>query len=471
MTPWLTPSKLIGAAIAYLIFMGVCISTTSYDIWGALVVLPPMTVLTWFGVNRLFSGSLRILVAPIMLGFAVKSTGALGRYMVAFDAYNGSTDAERYHQYARRAAGAFWDGAAPFSSVLPGGSGTIFVERSTSFVYTLLGSSKLAAYVVFGWIAFWGLAMFVKAACIAVPGLSRRRYAYFCMLTPSLVYWPSSIGKEALIIGSVGFTSLGMARLLVGGRSLLPVLAVVVGAALTGFVRAHLAGIWLGAFVPAAMVSLGVTMQRRSRRVRGLPTSRTAANPWMLVAVISVGLVMTFLVGRVAVETIVASDEQASIGTSITEVLRETTRRSDQGGSSFDPTSVSSPTQWPYAVARTLTRPLVVEANGMFQMLSAIEMTAYLLLLLASWRRVRTIPRRILSTPYVTLATTVLFMGGLAYSSFANLGILTRQRSLLLPFMLLLPCLPAARRAAPPQSRSLSDEVAQFEFATMERGT
>ena len=312
--------------------------------------------------------------------------------------------------------------------------------------------------------------MFVKAACIAVPGLSRRRYAYFCMLAPSLVYWPSSIGKEALIVGCVGLTSLGMARLLSGGRSVMPVLVIAVGAGLTGVVRAHLAGIWLGAFVPAAVVALGVSMRRRIDHVPGAPSKRSTANPWMLAGLIAACVVMTLLVGRIAVEKIVASDEQASIGTSISEVLRETTRRSGQGGSNFVPLPVSSPVEWPYAAARTLTRPLLIEAQGAFQMLSALEMSAYLVVLVASWRRVRTIPRRILSTPYVTLATTVLFMGALAYSSFANLGILTRQRSLLMPFMLLLPCLPAARRSVAAPSVSLADEVAQFEFATTEAG-
>jgi hypothetical protein len=50
-------------------------------------------------------------------------------------------------------------------------------------------------------------------------------------------------------------------------------------------------------------------------------------------------------------------------------------------------------------------------------------------------------------------------MGGLVYTSFANLGILTRQKSLLLPLLLLLPCLPLPpeRRGAPgeePTSRT-----------------
>lgn len=60
----------------------------------------------------------------------------------------------------------------------------------------------------------------------------------------------------------------------------------------------------------------------------------------------------------------------------------------------------------------------------------------------------------IVTSPYVAFAVTALFLGGLAYSSFANLGVLTRQKSLLIPFMLLLPCLPVFSRSTPPPNSS-----------------
>ena len=40
------------------------------------------------------------------------------------------------------------------------------------------------------------------------------------------------------------------------------------------------------------------------------------------------------------------------------------------------------------------------------------------------------------------LAATVVFAGAMAYAHFANLGILARQRSLLTPLLLTIPCLP-----------------------------
>jgi len=44
--------------------------------------------------------------------------------------------------------------------------------------------------------------------------------------------------------------------------------------------------------------------------------------------------------------------------------------------------------------------------------------------------------------PYVLFAVITLFLLGLAFSSFANLAVLTRQKSIAFPFLLLLVCLP-----------------------------
>ena len=155
---------------------------------------------------------------------------------------------------------------------------------------------------------------------------------------------------------------------------------------------------------------------------------------------LSVLAIGTFIaVATAALNIIKATNEQASFATNVTQVLRETSRRSEQGGSSFTPIAINSPIDWPYAVLRTLTRPLLLEAEGTFQLMSALEMFALLALAVWSWRRMVALPYWILRQPYVAFVCTVLFAGGLAYSSFGNLGILARQKSLLLPFMLLLP--------------------------------
>lgn len=441
-------------ALVYVLGLAFSMTTVSYDIWGAFIIVPPFAWLTVVLVRRLFYGGLAELAVPLLVGYALKLLGSVGRYWISFDAYGGSTDAQRYHLYARQAAGAFWSGTASLSTVLPGGTGTQFVERTTSFLYAIFGSSKLGAYMVFSTLAWWGTVLFVKAACNALPGLARRKYTWMCALAPSVLYWPSSIGKEALMALFLGIATFGIARLIAGYGVVSPVLFGAVGLALAASIRGHVAGIWIAGVIPAVIVAFGRLLSA-GQETRGRGAQLVVFG---LIGAVAIGAF--FSVSTAALEVIKATDEQESFTTSITEVLRETTRRSDQGGSNFGAPEINGVQDWPYAVVRTLTRPLFFEAKGTFQWLAAGEMTLLVLIALYSWRRVSTLLYWTRKSPYVTFAVTVLFAGGLAYSSFANLGILTRQKSLLFPFLLLLPCLPLRppRWTAPVQPRSMLDE-------------
>lgn len=452
----LTESAVVGLGLAYLAGVSFAMTTMTYDIWGILVALPPMTVITVWGVRRLFRGELSPLVLPLLVGFAAKVIGAIARYWIAFDAYEGATDAQRYHDYAAGMAGSVWSGELNIGSVLPGATGTHFVERFTSFVYTLIGSSKLTGFVMFGWLAYWGAVMFVKAACIAVPRLAQRRYAWLCMLAPSVIYWPSSIGKEALMMCFLGIGTYGIARLVSRQGFLMPLVWTIIGIGTGALIRPHIAGVWMLGVFPALLAAFGRSLSTSNRGRRG-------QDALVLTIVIGVAAVALVIVGQFALRYLQPrEDDSATVSQGITAILEETTRRSDQGGSNFEPIIIGGPQDWPQAVVRTLTRPLPQEARGLFQLISAAEMAALIGLCLVSWRRLIALPRAILTVPYVAFAMTALFAAGLAYTSFANLGILTRQKSLVFPLMLLIPCLPQLRSAA---TELLEDDADRDELA------
>lgn len=428
---------LIAGALAYLVGLSWAMANLSFDIWGALVVAPVLLIVGMLGVRRMFQGELKPLQRVMWLGLAAKLVGALVRYWVAFDAYGGATDAERYHKYAQTAAGKVWAGDAAFSTVLPSGTGTAFMERFTALVYTVMGSSKLSGFLFFSWLAFWGLAWFVRAACLAIPALERRRYAACCVLAPSLVYWPSSIGKEAWMMLWLGIATYGIARMLSQRGFFRSVLITAIGLGGAAFVRPHISGIWLAGLLPALLV--GVFGRTRSgERTRGTGAHRVL----MLLAVIVAGLALSAVASTTVRYLNPKTDETAVSGTSITDILNETTRRTSEAGSTFVPPVITGPLDWPVASVRTLTRPLLIEASNLAQLISALEITAFLIICLVSYRRVLYLPKMIISNPFIAFAMTSLFLGGLAYSSFANLGVLTRQKSLILPLMLLIPCLP-----------------------------
>ena len=80
-------------------------------------------------------------------------------------------------------------------------------------------------------------------------------------------------------------------------------------------------------------------------------------------------------------------------------------------------------------------------------------MTLLLLVGVFSWRRLLNAPKLMLTVPYVVFAALCVVTFGVAFASIGNLGILVRQRSLVLPLVLMFWCLPpivfaSERRAA-----------------------
>jgi hypothetical protein len=438
------PSEIgiISAGFVYLMALGWAIGNTSYDAWGALVVAPVYGILGVAIVHRMFRGAQQRLARVLAWGLLVKLAGTLARYWVGFEAYEGGIDASRYHQFAAEAAGKVWSGEENFVTVLPRSTGTPFLEHFTAFVYTLSGSSQLAGFITFSFLAYLGTVLMVKAAVIAVPNLAASRYAWLCVLFPSIVYWPSSIGKEATIFLGLGVATYGIGTLFAYGRWIRPVVLIGAGLGFTSLVRPHIAGIWVAAAVPGLVVALlGRSRSNPSRGQRRL--GRLGAFAVLVVALAGISM----LAG--ATVRYLDPDEDEVSSTSVTQILEETSRRTSEAGSRFTPPSVASPTDWPAAIARTLTRPLPLEARGLAQLISSAEMMALLGLYAISWRRLLNLPRLLVTNPYVTFTVTAVALVGLAYSSFANLGVLTRQKSLIFPLLVLLPCLPVRSWTGP----------------------
>ena len=146
-----------------------------------------------------------------------------------------------------------------------------------------------------------------------------------------------------------------------------------------------------------------------------------------------------------------------SVTRQVTSIFTSAGEHTEAGGSEFTPVVINGPLDYPEAILRTLTRPLLYEAKNLTSLLPALEMTFLVLLLALSWPRVIGLPRALRRNPYVLFCMLVCIMFGLAFSTFANLAILVRQRSLVMPMMLILPCLPvwtSSRTASPAPVRS-----------------
>jgi hypothetical protein len=437
MTHRIGEGLVVGVGLAYLVVLSWAIGAISYDIWGALVVGPIYGALGVVAVGRLFRDAPPAVITAMGLGLAVKLGGALVRYWVGFEAYEGGIDAGEYSRVAADLTDRIWDGSLSVATLLPREVGTQVVERFTAAVYMVTGTSTLAGFLTFSLLAYLGLALMVKAALVAVPDLQARKYAWICVLLPSLVYWPSSIGKEALVLLGLGIATFGAAQVYAQGVRIGWVLVTVAGIGATGVVRPHMAGIWAAAVLAGVVV---LFLRPAGGTVRGREVRRGTSFTLLVLG----GVGLAFLAAA-TVSYLKPGNEESQETSAITLILEETQRRTAQAESAFDPPSVSNPVNWPFAAVRTITRPLPGEVTGVAQWLSALEMVAVLGLLALSWRSVASLPRLVMTNAYVTFAVVAVFLTGLAYSSFANLGVLTRQKSLVLPLVLLLACLPEWR--------------------------
>ena len=107
-------------------------------------------------------------------------------------------------------------------------------------VYLITGTSRWAGSIVFAWLAFGGRLLMWRALRRAVPEADHKRYLMLLLFFPSLVYWPASIGKEALMILALGVVSFAAAQLLAERVSAGSIALLVAGLAGLMFIRPHL---------------------------------------------------------------------------------------------------------------------------------------------------------------------------------------------------------------------------------------
>ncbi len=373
------------------------------------------------GDNRLYW----LLVAALVL----KLVGAFARLYVADDVYGGVADATGYFRRAEEVASRFL--AGNYDTGLEFRLGGDWVVLVCGIVLAMVGPTKLGAFVFFSWLGFWGIFLIYRAFTIAVPQGRNRTYARLLFFLPSMLFWPSSIGKEALMTFALGIAALGAARL-VSGWLWRGLAGVVVGLWLAALVRPHVAGI-----MAVALAAAFLLRPARDKRGRFAPMAKITG--LIGLAVISVLLVQrtdTFLEDR-GIET----------DRGVKTALSDTVERTDRGGSVYTPSVAESPARAPIAVATVLFRPLLHEAHNTQARLAAAEGTFLLILSLVRWRWMIAAFRRMRSQAYLGFALVYTVLFTLAFSSFSNFGILTRERVQVLPFYFVLLGVPSAAKA------------------------
>ena len=407
----------VGIAFAFRWAVG----TNSYNVWGALIWVPVVIAVNVVLIRRLSRGEDGSWLPGLLgLAYGLKIVGALGRYYIAYVVYSGAADAQRYNIYAAIHYQEWRSGVVSWE--WGGKQGTQWMEVITTGLYTVTGPSPLAGFVIFASFAFWGQYFLFRAFRLALPTGDVRRYAVLVLLLPSLLFWPSSIGKEAWLMFFVGVTALGAARLFAHRRGALTLL--LLGAAGTTLLRPHLAVLLFAALFVAQLFR---------------PTSDRASGLLSKLGGVAVLGVAAF---------ILTSQSAAFLGIddfswqAVSDSVETASEQASEGRSAFESSPIRSPADVPGALATVLFRPFPWEAGNAQMLVQALEGVVLVVLAARALPRIRRLPALMARNPYVTFCVVYVSSFVWAFSGFGNFGILARQRVLMIPLFLVLLALP-----------------------------
>jgi hypothetical protein len=423
---------LLPLVAAYSALFAYAVNTTSYDVWGALVVAPVLITISLPILFRFAKSEADHRIGAILiLALILKLAFSIPRYYMVTVLYE-SGDSLRYDAAATamRPYLINLDFSVASLGDAGSGSGTRFIEVVTGIVYAIIGPTFIGGFLVFSWLSFWGLFFFYRAFRAGVPDGNARRYALLLFLLPSMLFWPSSIGKEAWMTLALGITAYGCALLLTRQRGASIYLAIGITGVMV--VRPHMAllviaGLALGYVLRAANAQRAVALGR-TRTLLGL-------------GVIGLG---TLLVIRRVSEFFGIDDFNLDAAT---ETLEYAEGQTGQGGSAFVGGGPSL-SNLPMNIVTVLFRPFAFEVNSLPTLLAALEGTILMVLFILSLPRLRSVLGRLRKQPYITYCVTYVILFCFMFSAFQNFGILARQRVLVFPLMLVLFALPLTTQGA-----------------------
>lgn len=382
------------------------------------------------GAGLMATRTWRPLAALLATGLALRVVGSIARYEVLFQFYQGLGDAVRYFQTGNEIA--YQLAQLNFSVLAPPVGerlwGTPFVDRVSGVILYFLGPSMRGEFLLFSALSFAGLLLLVRAFDAQGRQVTSRGYMAWLCLWPSLWFWPSSIGKEALLLLATGMVVYGYA----GPRGRFRMVWLLLGLGFCLLVRPHLATVFAVSLAASYWLSLG-------RRWTFGTLVQAAVSAILAVVIFSQALTQLGL----ADADLEGVQEYIQYRASLTTV----------GGSTIETARGQGLLAVPMAFVNILMRPFPWEAHNAFALVSALEIAVFWWLV---WRRRRALglalrtwrSNRLLRFALPTIFLYVLMIG----LTFGNLGIISRQRTLIFPFLFLV--LEAGRLATPVRGRS-----------------
>lgn len=395
-----------------------------YD-YGASLALVPLCLIVNLAAVVHVSRKDPFLRANLPIALLVKIAAA-GLYLfMLFHVYGGGDTVE----YFRRGA----ELASQFSTsgefvILDPFWSTNFIYMVTSALVIVFGKAFPFIVVLFATSSFWGEYFAYRAFCIAMPEGDRELAGLLIFFLPSIVFWPATLGKDALIFFFIALSCYGFALLLrrPGARAYAS-MALGIGGVL--LVRPHI----------AAMLAMAVTVPYAFAR------NRTGISGLLLKLVSIPLLIMGTWYLTVQATDFLAIEKPGNTA----EVIHRISKNTNQGGSAFgDEQSLGKRL---LASPFLLVRPFPWEIHNPQSAVAAGE--GFLLLWLL-YRRRGTVKAALWGLPtsaFMTFVVVYFIEFSLAFGAVTlNFGILTRERVMVLPYASMLLCAKAVQQAVAP---------------------
>jgi len=304
------------------------------------------------------------------------------------------------------------------------------VSIVTGVVFAIIGVNQAGAFMVYSFLSFIGIVYFYRAFTLTFSGAGNRRYGYLIFFLPTLLFWTSDVSKEALMTFLLGMTAYGCARILAhrGGGYWLVIFASAGGA----FIRPNQTLLALAAF------TIAMIFRPVDPKVKAEGPRRTLGLIFMT-AMVGAGVFVTlhFLPGL--------------NGTLQLSSIAKNNTGTGAGFGSSGVTYSASPLAYPKDVYVVLFAPLLINAHGGGQRFAAVQNTVLIVVILTSLRQLRILPRVMFARPYVMMC--VIFTAAFCYffAALGNQGLITRESTVVLPFVLVPLCIPRGPRHRAPR--------------------
>jgi hypothetical protein len=342
--------------------------------------------------------------------------------------YNGIADWLRYDSQGSFLASSYrhFDFSVPGKRLVGDG----MVSAIAASVFAIIGVNQVGAFLIFSFWAWLGLLFFYRAFSLTFAGASHRRYAILLFFLPSLIFWTADVSKEAIMTLSLGLAAFGAAKILARRRGGFVLL--VIGAVIGGAVRPNELLLLLAGFCIALMI-----LPAGPRRTLG-GVRRVGAMAFLCALLgLSIYFTLHFL--------------RSSGGSFSLQQISTTDKGSTAGFGSSNVNYSPGPKGFLHDVFTVLLDPLGYNAHGNGERLASVENLVILGVILSSWRQLRIVVRASFARPYVLLS--VIYSLGFIYTfaALGNLGLITRERTLLFPLLLVVLSIPLSPRGEQPQ--------------------